>query len=58
MGQKQREHWIVGVHLLAARIAVISTIQEVDFKRNAKTQFRERGILRKQTGKMKLEKEI
>lgn len=46
------------MHLLAARIAVISTIQEVDFKRNAKTQFRERGILRKQTGKMKLEKEI
>lgn len=56
--EAERVYWIVGMHLFAARIAVISTLQRVDFKRNAKTQFRERGIFRKQTGKGKLEKGI
>lgn len=56
--EAESAHWIVGMHLLGASIAVLSTLQEVDFKRNAKTQFRERGIFRKQTGKVKLEKEI
>lgn len=45
--EAEEELWAAGMHLVAVRIAMIITVKGVDFKRNAKTQSRERGMFRK-----------